>query len=436
VPYKPYDVIPGSLPSGHKQSWNTNGARRGSNGHGGAPRPPLQIEVNNAGKDPDPSEIAPREWLMATIFCCEFISGLIGEGGTGKTALRLLQLISLAIDRALTGHKVFARCKVLIVCLEDSRKEFQRRVGAVRVQYNIPKEELDGWLYYITLEDLKGAKLAVMGQNGPERGELADVLEGLITDLGIDIVSIDPTIKAHELNENQNKDMDFLCDILSDIAIRLAIAADLPMHQRKGTKEPGDADSGRGASSVKDAGRLIYTLTKMSLDEAKAYDIKPDERKRYIRMDSAKVNLTAGTEPAMWYKLIGVKLGNKNERYPAGDEIQTVEIWNPPETWADLSNAALNAALDAIEMGLIDDETKLPTGQRYTAAGRATDRAAWKVIQRSCPSKNETQCREIVSTWVRNGVLREDKYEDPIERKKLVGLFVVPTKRPGMETRE
>jgi len=28
-----------------------------------------------------------------------------------------------------------------------------------------------------------------------------------------DVVGIDPTIKAHELNENLNKDMDYICDI-------------------------------------------------------------------------------------------------------------------------------------------------------------------------------------------------------------------------------
>src|SRR5262249_29995080 len=149
---------------------------------------------------------------------------LIGEGAVGKSSLRILQLISLAIGRSLTGHRVFFGCKVLIVSLEDSRRELQRRIAAARIHYGISKQELDGFLFYITVEDLKRMKLAVMGPNGPEKGQLAGALERIVEKHGIDIISIDPTIKAHELNENLNKDMDFVCDILSDMAIRLNIA--------------------------------------------------------------------------------------------------------------------------------------------------------------------------------------------------------------------
>jgi hypothetical protein len=40
-------------------------------------------------------------------------------------------------------------------------------------------------------------------------------------------------------------------------------------HTRKGTLTPGDADTGRGGSSIKDAGRLVCTLTVMREEEAK-----------------------------------------------------------------------------------------------------------------------------------------------------------------------
>jgi len=90
--------------------------------------PPPEIEIHNAGHDPEPSEIEPREWLMAR-------SSVANSSRTDwrrrcrKSSLRILQLISLATGRALTGHPVFFRCKVLIVSLEDSRKELQRRIA-------------------------------------------------------------------------------------------------------------------------------------------------------------------------------------------------------------------------------------------------------------------------------------------------------------------
>jgi hypothetical protein len=38
--------------------------------------------------------------------------------------------------------------------------------------------------------------------------------------------------------------------------------------------EPGDADRGRGASALKDAARLVYTLNVMTKDEAKGFGIR------------------------------------------------------------------------------------------------------------------------------------------------------------------
>jgi hypothetical protein len=383
-----------------------------------------EIEVSDAGNDPEPEKLPPRGWLMGLMFCRQFLSGIMAEGGTGKTSLRILQFISMAIGRALTGHHVFMRCRVLIVSLEDSKPELQRRIAAARIHHSVSKEQVKGWLYYVTLEDLKGMKLATAGPNGPQRGQLAEALSVIIDKLEIDVVCIDPTIKAHELNENLNKDMDYICDILTnDLAIQRDMAVDLSMHQRKGSKDPGDADSGRGASSVRDAGRLIYTLTTMSEDEAKLFNISEVDRKAYVRLDPAKVNIAPSAQKATWYKLVGVKLGNKTETYPNGDEVQTVELWSPPDTWANLSTAALNEALTEIDAGLSN-------GQRFSSASAAKDRAAWPVVQRHCPDRAEGQCRDIVNTWVRTGLLLNQDYEDPISRKTVKGLYVDNTKRP------
>ena len=83
----------------------------------------------DAGDDIEPPP--PRGWLLGVIFCRKFLSQLLGEGGAGKTALRILQLLSLAIGRSLTGEYVFQRCRVLIISLEDDIDELRRRILAV-----------------------------------------------------------------------------------------------------------------------------------------------------------------------------------------------------------------------------------------------------------------------------------------------------------------
>jgi hypothetical protein len=64
----------------------------------------------------------------------------------------------------------------------------------------------------------------------------------------------------------------------------------------------------------------------------------------------------------------------------------------------------------------------MPNGQRYSDAPAAKDRHAWTVVQRHCPSKSEAQCREIVKTWVKNGVLYRELYRDPLRRADQTGL--------------
>jgi hypothetical protein len=169
--------------------------------------------------------------------------------------------------------------------------------------------------------------------------------------------------------------MDFVADLMVSLAIDYNIAVDSPHHVHKGTIEPGDADAGHGASGIRDAARLVYTLVPMSEDEAKAYSISPDDRLSYVRIDSAKVNTAArGGRPA-WFHLVGERLDNGTEEYPTGDTVQVAEPWNPPDTWAGLSNQVLNAILDNIATGPRNENGEV-TGERYSNAPARVARGA------------------------------------------------------------
>jgi hypothetical protein len=51
--------------------------------------------------------------------------------------------------------------------------------------------------------------------------------------------------------------------------------------------------------------------------------------------------------------------------------------------------------LDHIDAGCRDDSDQL-TGERFSNAPAAKDRAVWPVIQRFAPEKSEAQCRTII----------------------------------------
>lgn len=96
----------------------------------------------NAGADD--WNVQPRGWLLGNVFCRGFVSSIIADGGVGKTSLRYAQYLSLATGRSLTGERVFQRCRVLLVSLEDSIDELRRRVKAAAMHHGVLQSELDG----------------------------------------------------------------------------------------------------------------------------------------------------------------------------------------------------------------------------------------------------------------------------------------------------
>jgi AAA domain len=232
----------------------------------------------------------------------------------------------------------------------------------------------------------------------------------------IDLVILDPFVKTHGIEENQNSAMDDVIQILADLASEEDIAVDIPHHTSKGrAAAPGDADRGRGASSVKDGARLVYTLTTMTTEEAKAFGVEEGERRLFFRVDSGKVNIAPPSKDAVWFHLVGVSLGNSSERYPHGDNVQTVVRWNPPKTFEGITADLTNRILAEIKDGLGD-------GNYFTDASNATERAAWGVVQKHASQKTETQCRNIIKEWLKREVLMTFTYHHPITRKDVKGL--------------
>jgi hypothetical protein len=382
-----------------------------------------ELEEWNAGKRLSGPLPPPRQWLTHGQFCRRFLGSLVAPGETGKTTLRLTQAIELATGRELLGMHIYARTKVLIICFEDDDDELQRRLLAICLHHKISPAELDGWLFCQTLTD--GPKLARTGAKNRQRqaGELDGMLRRAIARTGCGLLLLDPFVGLHDLNENDNPDMNFVCGKLIKIAQDCNIAVDAPAHTHKGVIAAGDADARRGASAQRDAGRLDYTLTVMTEDEAEALGIAPEDRRQYVQLHKAKANIVRAMK-AQWYRLINVDLGNTDEVYTGGDSVQAIECWAVPEVWEGVDPALTTTILDVIAKGLPDERYYSP----YASAG--ADRQAWRVVAIHCPAKREALCKEIIKQWIAKGVLFVDSYDNPNSRKPEKGLFVDDSKRP------
>jgi hypothetical protein len=377
------------------------------------------IQIYDAG-DIDVTKIPPRGWLVGKTFCRKFISGLIGAGTAGKTTVRYSQYLAAATQRKLTGEHVHVRCRVLIVCLEDDLDEIRRRLGAAMLHHGVTPDEVVGWLYYCCPRGLKLLHASPRGE-GVRIGDLYAEVWRLVAEHKIDIVSLDPFIKAAGVEENDNNLIDQVCTMLAGIGDEFDCAIDINSHARKGDAAPGDAERDRGASAKKDAGRLMRTITPMSTDEAALFGISAKDQPAFVRVDDAKVNIAPRSTEAMWFRLVGVPLGNGDETYPNGDHVQTAERWYPPDAFAKLDLATIERILNKIEAGPYD-------GGRYSPAANATDRAAWPVVQEYCPDFTEKQSRHVIKTWLRTGVLLKRDHKDPKDSHEHVSLFV--GKRP------
>jgi hypothetical protein len=354
-----------------------------------------QPPVRWAGSDTSP--IPPRQWLLGTFFCRGFLSGLTGPGAAGKTAVRLLQLIALALGRGdLVGAKCFERTRVLIVCLEDDENELRRRIRAACMHHGIDEAELYDWLAYWTPRDLHLIELDRWGKiEGP--GELGEALRRIIEGLGIGLVSVDPFVKSHAADENDNQIIDKAAGYFLQVGHDCGCAVDYLHHHRKGVPLPGDADSGRGASALTNASRLVFTLTKMSAAEAEELGITARDRLLYVRMDDAKLNIAPPAAETIWFKIVGVPIGNGAGSWPLGDNVQTVERWHPPDPFDDFPKTQIAQVFERLRKGP-------KTGELYSSNPQAKANWAGKVIC-EVTGKSDGAAKYILAIWEEKKVL-------------------------------
>lgn len=419
---------------------HTNGHAKSNghtNGHTADFRPPLRIrdfenrrnpppaaedfdlgEWDFGAENTDPTLIEPRGWLLGNWFCREFVSSLVGDGAAGKTALRIACAMALATGREDIlgpGLHIFERVPVLYLCFEDGERELRRRLWAAMLHHHIANADIAGFLYAsaITRHEIK---LAVEGEFRQTKvGPLKDALERSIDRRQPGVVMLDPLVKTHGLDENSNTAMDLVIEILTNLSIRKKIALDVPQHTRKGLAEPGNADRGRGASAVKDAGRLMYTLCDMTPEEANKLELGNDDRLDLMRVDSAKVNIARRNTNATWFRRVGVRLGNTgvNPLYPHGDTVQTVERWFPPDTINGLSKNTLIEIFKQIRQGPEQDEFYLPDIRANE------DWVGWPICLIANIAKGEA--KTLVRDWLKNRVLLPSFYTSPKRKRGETG---------------
>jgi RecA-family ATPase len=273
----------------------------------------------------DPAQLPPRQFLFGKHYQRRTTGGTVAPGGTGKSSLEMVEGVSMATGRNLLGEEPRERVRVWYHNGEDNMDELNRRLAAICQYYDIPMEELPGW-FFVTSGNEVPLRVAQGYSNLNIDHRLVKCIMESIGDNRIDVATFDPLVTLHGVPENDTGKMDTVVRIFAKLADSQNCAIELSHHTRKllpGSNDDYGIDDMRGAGSLKDAMRAVRMLNFMSKADADGAGIGELERTSYFRVDRAKGNNSPPAKSAIWRKFVNVDL-------PNSDEVGVIIPWTFP----------------------------------------------------------------------------------------------------------
>lgn len=277
-------------------------------------KPPNVFETANSwGNAVDPALIPARPWVVNRMLMRKSVTLLMASGSAGKSSLSLALASHLALGKDFAGNKSYEACKSIVYNGEDNLIEQSRRLEAVCSMYNFNYKEVKDSIFMLSNREVK---LDLVYKNGKHVYK-NDIIYNQLRDIAIKdevgLLVLDPLVKVHKCEESDNVEMDFVMDVINDLAYEANIAVLILHHtsktgNQKQSDRIGNMDIGRGASSIVNASRIAYTLLNPSDEDTETYGFSQEEKYKYIRLDDAKMNFSLATDKATWFKREGVKI--------------------------------------------------------------------------------------------------------------------------------
>jgi hypothetical protein len=361
---------------------------------------------------PNERSIARWDFLYGAHLLRRTVSGTVATGATGKSSMSLVEALAMTSGKFLLGVPVPRPLRVLWVNLEDNRNAVDKRIAAAMRHHKLKPEDIDGRLFTVAKGELS-FKIATQARTVTLNEQVIRGLIAFLRENRIDMLSIDPFIKTHSVNENDNSAVSAVVDCYDSIAEQADCAISLWHHTRKGSSLGATVDSARGASAFIDACRSVRVLETMSKEEAQRQKIK--NHRSYFRAFSGKLNFAPPTDQSDWYRFVSVQLDNAGTLFGGdGDSVGVVESWQHP---------------GAVEVEIGTD--KADAIKRALASGqwREDPRAAmWagKAVGHVLgldPEDDAAAIKKAIKKLIEDGVLKT--IDGRTDRRKLC-LFIVP----------
>jgi len=248
----------------------------------------------------------------------------------GKSIFTILESMAVATNKQLTFDAPRnGGGAVWMYNTEDPLDELDRRIIATAKHHGIAKDQMKDLFYSsgyqspikLAAYDSKSYSGSIVLNN-----PLIESLIKQIKDRGVQLFVVDPFVRCHSINENDNVAVDMVMQAFQIIAAEANCAIAINHHTNKGKELRGDIDKSRGATALVFAARIAHTLFSMTPKEAVEYAVR--DSRLFITRDDAKANLSLGAfgsvrqmedsvgfggpvSMGQWFKKVSVEVGGR-----------------------------------------------------------------------------------------------------------------------------
>lgn len=366
----------------------------------------------------DPALIPPRQTLFAGHYVRKYLAATFGAGGGGKSAHAVSEAMAMASGRDLLGNGPHKPLSCWYVNCEDPADEIERRFAAAAIHFRVTAEQLGGRLY---TDSGRVQEFVILKEDKRETRVVEPIVKSIIAEIkanAIDVLTVDPFVSTHEVDENDNSKIQRAAAQWVRVAEEANCAVELIHHVRKSSGEL-TVEDGRGGSALKDKARDVRIINAMSVEQAQSAGIKADDRCDYFRIDSGKANLKRRGGPSSWRRFVSVRLGNgTGKMIYNGDDIGVVDKWDWPSA---------ESLIDEVPPETLDGiKARIGAGS-YRESDQAGDWAGHIIAELlgiDTDDKGEKQrVKRMLKAWISAGHFAVEQRADS---KRMLKKYVVP----------
>jgi hypothetical protein len=337
----------------------------------------------------------PRfDFLYADFYARGYTSVTIAPPKVGKSMLGLAEAIDMATGRGFLTGTQRQPLRVVYYNAEDDQNVIDSRVAALLTHYDIPQEELEGWLFPTSGVDMPEFYM-VSGQDGVINEALFVSIEKFIEEAKADVLIFDP-LQDLSRSPETNEVFRLLGQRLRRMCSTRGVALGLIHHTRK--VAPGmqaSIDDARGGSALRGTARFNRLLNPMTEDDAAKAGVA--NHRFFFRVGDVESNLAPpSADVNRWFEKVSVLT-------PNGHHIGAVVPWKWPDAFDGLTrNDASRVRSEVARMA------EPPRADIRSKQWIGTTVAAILGFDLDDPS-DKSKVKSIVQKWIETDVLKVEE---------------------------